>query len=77
MKFKYLSLLLVFLFTLPLFGENKKIDEEDEATILSITEKDIEEEIIKNLDLLKNYNLVENLQKYQEIMEMMDYEDDN
>lgn len=60
-----------------LSGEDKKIETDEECIERREIDQRIEEEIIEKLDLLKNYHLIENLQEYQIISEIMEYEEDN
>ncbi|MCX7958236.1 MAG: hypothetical protein N3B13_04250 [Deltaproteobacteria bacterium] len=75
---KYKLFTLMFILLLPCFlnAQGVKVEDEPESVIKNITEQEIEEEIIRHLDLLKNYNLVENLSEYEEISEIMEYEED-
>ncbi len=58
-------------------GQDAKIVDESESTVDIIYEQEIEKDIIRNLELLKNFNLVENLQEYESLAEIMEYEEDD
>jgi hypothetical protein len=75
MRFRLITTVIILLLSLPLYVEGGKIDDEPASSIDSITESNIEEEIIKNLDLLRNYNIVENLEEYESIADILEDED--
>jgi len=75
MRFRLITTVIILLLSLPLYAEGGKIDDEPASSIDSITESNIEEEIIKNLDLLRNYNIVENLEEYESIADILEDED--
>ncbi|MCX7943726.1 MAG: hypothetical protein N2746_04390 [Deltaproteobacteria bacterium] len=75
MKFEPLILLIImFMFPLILLGDEVKVGSEEEPN--NVTEINIEEEVIKYLDLLKDYYLVENLTEYQNLLEIIEYEEE-
>ncbi|MGC8927233.1 MAG: hypothetical protein ACP5QK_04840 [Myxococcota bacterium] len=74
-----ISSLFIISFSVLSFGEEgAKIEDDEHSTSLNIiTEQSIEEEIIKNLELLQNYNIVENLDEYKGIAEILEDDEDD
>jgi len=77
MRYNFIAMVLILLISLPVYAEGEKMDDESDTNLNLITATNIEEEIIKNLDLLQNYNIVENLEEYQSIADILEDEEDD
>lgn len=78
MKFNILiPIFLIILFSQFSYAEDNKIEEDENTSVINtITEQNIEEEIIKNLELLQNFNLVEDLDEIKSIAEILEGDED-
>lgn len=77
MQAKPIILIITLLLSCVVLADDYKVDNTHESVIDLITDKGIEEAIVKNLDLLRDFEIVENLDDYESLVEMIEDDEDN